>query len=118
MKVKTKAAYRRRRHLRVRQKVRGSAERPRLCVFVSNRHLYAQVIDDDASHTLASASTVMSDFAGEKNNRTVARRLGAKIAEAAKAKGVERVVFDRGGFAYGTRLRELADGAREAGLQF
>ncbi len=118
MRVKTKADYRRRRHLRVRRKIRGNAERPRLCVFVSNRHLYAQVIDDDASHTLASVSTVSGDFAGEKNNREVARRVGAKIAEAAKAKGIERVVFDRGGFAYGTRLRELADGAREAGLIF
>lgn len=118
MRLKTKKDYRRRRHLRVRQKVRGTAERPRLCVFVSNKHIYAQVVDDDASCTLASACTLASDFSGQKPNRGVARKVGARIAEVAKAKGIEQVVFDRGGFAYGTRLRELADGAREAGLKF
>ena len=116
MKVKTKQDYRRRRHLRIRRKVRGTAERPRLAVYVSNRHLYAQLIDDDHSKTLASTSTLSEELAGKKNNRETARAMGEKIAELAKSKGVEQVVFDRGGFAYGTRLRELADAARKNGL--
>jgi large subunit ribosomal protein L18 len=116
MKVKTKQEYRRRRHLRVRRKIRGTAERPRLAVYVSNRHLYAQLIDDDRSHTLASISTMSNEFSGERNTRETAGKLGARIADLAKGQGIEQVVFDRGGFAYGTRLRTLADAVREAGL--
>ncbi len=87
--------------------------RPRMAVYVSNRYIYVQVIDDDAQKTICSASSL-----GEKCTVDTAKAIGAKAAEAAKAQGVSRVVFDRGGFAYGARLRALADSAREAGLQF
>lgn len=113
MKVKNKSDYRKRRHLRLRHKVQGTSVRPRMAVYVSNRYIYVQVIDDDAQKTLCSVSSM-----GEKCTVDTAKALGVKAAEAAKEQGVSRVVFDRGGFAYGSRLRALADSAREAGLQF
>jgi len=113
MKVKTKSDSRKRRHFRLRRKVQGTADRPRMAVYVSNRYIYVQVIDDDALRTLCSVSSM-----GENNTVATAKALGTKAAEAAKAQGVTRVVFDRGGFAYGQRLRALADSAREAGLEF
>jgi large subunit ribosomal protein L18 len=113
MKVKNKADYRKRRHFRLRNKVQGTAERPRMAVYVSNRYIYVQVIDDTAQKTLCSASSL-----GGKCTVETAKSVGAKAAEAAKAQGVTKVVFDRGGFAFGSRLRALADSAREVGLQF
>lgn len=113
MKVKNKSDYRKRRHLRLRNKVRGTAERPRMSVYVSNRYIYVQVIDDDAQKTICAASSL-----GEKCTVDTAKAVGAKAAAAAQAQGVSKVVFDRGGFAYGSRLRALADSAREVGLQF
>jgi large subunit ribosomal protein L18 len=113
MKVKTKADSRKRRHFRLRNKVRGTGDRPRMAVYVSNRYIYVQIIDDDAQRTLCSVSSL-----GESNTVATAQALGAKAAEAAKSQGVTRVVFDRGGFAYGQRLRALADSARAAGLEF
>ena len=121
MKLRTRADYRRRRHLRVRQKVKGTAEKPRMCVFVSNKHMYVQFIDDMAAKTLASASTVIKDLkdaAKGKNTVAVAKQLGQTAAKAAKEKGIETVVFDRGGFAFKGRVKALADSAREVGLKF
>jgi large subunit ribosomal protein L18 len=113
MKVKNKSDYRKRRHLRLRNKVQGTTERPRMSVYVSNRYIYVQVIDDVAQKTLCSVSSL-----GENNTIETAKGLGVKIGEAAKAQGVTKVAFDRGGFTYGSRLRALADAAREAGLDF
>jgi len=111
MSIKTKRDFRIRRHLRVRNKVQGTAARPRMAIFRSNKQIQVQFIDDDARITLAGAST-----AGK--NAEAAKALGAKAAELAKGKGIETVVFDRGGFAYGANLKALADSAREAGLKF
>ncbi len=112
-------AARIRRHRRVRKKVQGSAERPRLAVFRSNRHIYAQVIDDRAGITLAAASTLDVDLrAAATGNAAAAAKVGALVAERAKAAGIDRVVFDRGGFLYHGRVAALADAAREAGLEF
>ncbi|HEV2757254.1 MAG TPA: 50S ribosomal protein L18 [Actinomycetota bacterium] len=105
-----------RRHRRVRKKVIGSAERPRLAVYRSNRHIYAQVIDDVAGRTLAAASTLVVGDGDDPKAK--AKAVGAQVAEKAKAAGVERVTFDRGGFRYTGRIQALADGAREAGLEF
>jgi large subunit ribosomal protein L18 len=114
-----KHKLRTRRHARVRRKVVGTAERPRLAVFRSNRHMVAQVIDDAAGHTLAAASTVEAELrAGSTGNAAAAAAVGRLVAERAKAKGVERVVFDRGGSRYHGRVAALADAAREAGLEF
>ncbi len=120
MKVRTRSEFRNRRHLRVRAKVKGTAARPRFCVFVSNRHLYVQFVDDDAGCTLASTSTMSPDVAVGKKGSTVevAKKLGTLAAQAARAKGIEAVVFDRGGFAYRGRVKALAEAAREAGLKF
>jgi large subunit ribosomal protein L18 len=109
---------RQRRHRRVRKKVRGTADRPRLSVFRSNRHVYAQVIDDVNRRTLAAASTVETDLrAGATGTVGAAQQVGRLVGERAKAAGVESVVFDRGGFRYHGRVAGVADGAREAGLQ-
>ncbi len=105
-----------RRHRRVRKKVIGSPERPRLAVYRSNRHIYAQVIDDVAGRTLAAASTLVVD--GDGDPKAKAKAVGVQVAERAKAAGVERVAFDRGGFRYHGRVQALADGAREGGLEF
>ena len=105
-----------RRHRRVRVHVEGTKERPRLAVFRSLNHLYAQVIDDSASRTVAAASTVALKAKG--NGMTAAAEVGKEIAAKAKAAGVSSVVFDRGGFLYHGRIKALADAAREAGLEF
>lgn len=116
--AKQKREARIRRHSRVRKKVRGTAERPRLAVFRSNRHISAQVIDDVAGRTLAAASTVEADLrAGATGNKDAATEVGRLVAERAKAAGVERVVFDRGGFLYQGRVAAVADAARDAGLE-
>jgi len=108
---------RRRRHRRVRGKVHGSAGRPRLCVFRSSKGIYAQVIDDDAGRTLAAASTLALDTSsGTKSER--AAEVGKLVAQRAREAGVEKVVFDRGGYLYHGRVKALADGAREGGLEF
>jgi large subunit ribosomal protein L18 len=109
-----------RRHRRVRKKVSGSEERPRLAVFRSNKHIIAQVIDDRAGRTLAAASSVEKELrtAGPTGNRNTASAVGRLIAERAKAAGVTTVVFDRGGFIYHGRVAAVAEAAREAGLEF
>jgi large subunit ribosomal protein L18 len=119
-KSKVKRDARKRRHVRVRKYVRGTAERPRLAVFRSNRHVVAQVIDDGSGRTLAAASSLEADVrgAGGTGNAAAAATVGRLVAERAKAAGVERVVFDRGGFRYHGRVAALADAARDAGLEF
>ncbi len=112
MRVKNKTDYRKRRHLRLRNKVSGTAARPRMAVYVSNRYIYVQVIDDVAQKTLCSASSL-----GGKCTIETAKELGTKVAEAAKEKNITQVVFDRGGFTFGSRMRALADSAREAGIK-
>ncbi len=108
-----------RRHHRVRKKVSGTSDRPRLAVFRSNRHIVAQVIDDQTGRTLAAASTVEKDLrSGDTGNKVGAAAVGRLLAERARAAGVERVVFDRGGFRYHGRVAALADAARQAGLDF
>jgi large subunit ribosomal protein L18 len=117
---KDKQTARARRHHRVRRKVTGTAERPRLAVFRSNKHISAQVIDDRSGRTLASASTVERDLrqAGATGNKVAASTVGRLVAERAKAAGVSEVVFDRGGFLYHGRVAAVADAARQAGLEF
>ena len=106
-----------RRHRRVRGKISGTAERPRLDVFRSSKHIYAQIIDDVAGVTLCSASTMDKDLEGFGGNIEAAGKVGRKIAERALEKGIKVVVFDRGGFVYHGRVKALAEGAREGGLQ-
>lgn len=124
MRIKYRKALspRKRRHVRVRAKVSGTQARPRLNVFRSNAHMYVQVIDDTAGHTLASASDLDPDVlkaAGDKATKTDrATAVGKVIAERAKAAGIDTVVFDRGGFLYHGRIKAVADGAREGGLDF
>jgi large subunit ribosomal protein L18 len=116
-----KQALRERRHARVRKKVSGTPERPRLAVFRSEHHIYAQVIDDAVGRTVASASTMDKTLKGQVGyggNVEAAKRVGQLVAERAKEQGVSRVVFDRGGFAYHGRVAALADAARESGLEF
>ena len=110
-----------RRHKRVRSKISGTAECPRLCVFRSTNNIYAQIIDDVNGVTLASASTVDKELKSQiayGGNKEAAKAVGEAIAKRALAKGIEEVTFDRGGFLYHGRVKELADGAREAGLKF
>ena len=117
---KSKQAARQRRHRRVRKKVQGTAGRPRLAVFRSNRHTVAQVIDDRSGRTLAAASTLEPDLraAGSStSDRSAASAVGRLVAERARAAGIERVVFDRGGFLYHGRVAAVAEAAREAGLE-
>ena len=106
------------RHKRVRAKINGTADRPRLDVFRSAKNIYAQVIDDVNGVTLVSASTLDKDFEGATGNKEAARKVGKLVAERAKAKGIDTVVFDRGGYIYHGRVAELAEGAREGGLEF
>ena len=106
------------RHNRGRGKISGTAERPRLSVFRSENHIYAQIIDDVAGSTLVSASTVEKSFEGNGGNCEAAKKVGAAIAERALKKGIEDVVFDRGGYIYHGRVMALAEGAREGGLKF
>lgn len=112
---------RKRRHERVRKKVFGTPERPRLNVFRSLKHIYAQIIDDTTGHTLVAASTLDPALKGKLKyggNKEAARAVGSLIAEKALAKGIKKVVFDRGGYIYHGRVKELAEAAREAGLEF
>jgi large subunit ribosomal protein L18 len=114
-----KTLGRRRRHIRVRKRVTGNAERPRLVVTRSSRHLVAQIVDDSVGRTLASASTMEADVRGASADKTAkARQVGNTLAERAKAAGVDKVVFDRGGNRYHGRVAALAEGAREGGLDF
>ncbi len=106
------------RHARVRAKISGTAECPRLDVFRSNSNIYAQLIDDVKGVTLAAASTVEKDFEGATGNKEAARKVGQLIAKRALEKGIECCVFDRGGYIYHGRVLELAEGAREGGLKF
>ena len=106
------------RHNRVRNKITGTTERPRLCVFRSLSNIYAQIIDDTKGATLVSASTVEKEFKGNGGNKDAARTIGKTVAERAKQAGITEVVFDRGGNIYHGRVMELAEGAREGGLKF
>jgi large subunit ribosomal protein L18 len=117
--VATRGAARRKRHDRIRLHLAGTDVRPRLAVFRSLNHIYAQVIDDTSGKTLAAASTVEKELKGSKSTKSEeAAAVGKLVAERAKAAGVERVVFDRAGFRYHGRIKSLADAAREAGLDF
>ena len=111
-------AQRLKRHKRVRGKISGTPERPRLNVFRSETNIYAQVIDDVNGVTLVSASSLEKEFDGKGGNVEAARKVGQMVAERAKAKGIENVVFDRGGYLYHGRVQALAEGAREGGLKF
>jgi len=117
----SKDRIRRRIHQRLRQRLQGSGERPRLNVYRSLNHIYAQVVDDNTGKTLASASTTQGKKKGEKRtggNVASAKEIGKLIAQRAQEKGVKKVVFDRGGYLYHGRIKALADAAREAGLEF
>ncbi len=117
----SKAEQRVKRHFRLRKKIRGTAERPRLAIFKSNCYVYAQVINDVTGETIISASSLEKDFRakfGGKLNKEVATVIGKTVAERAVAKGVKSVVFDRGGYIYHGRVKAVADAAREAGLEF
>ena len=111
-------ATRRRRHLRVRKKISGTAECPRLCVYRSNTNLYAQIIDDVAGNTLVSCSTLDKDVKTKHANKEAAKEVGTLIAKKAIEKNIKTVVFDRGGYIYHGVVKELAEAAREAGLEF
>ncbi len=109
---------RRKRHTRVRGKISGTAQRPRLNVFRSSKNIYAQIIDDVNGVTLVSASSLDKDFEGQGGNKEAAKKVGELIAKKAADKGITDVVFDRGGYLYHGRVKELAEGAREGGLKF
>jgi large subunit ribosomal protein L18 len=117
----TAAAARIRRHRRVRKKVRGTAARPRLCVFRSLSHIYAQVVDDDSGRTLAAASDLEAELRsdGKAGTKTaIAGKVGALVGRRSRETGIEQVIFDRGGYRYHGRVKALAEAAREAGLKF
>ena len=117
----SRAQVRQKKHSRMRNHIAGTAERPRLAVFRSNEHMYAQLIDDEAGHTIASASTVQKDVKAElekTNDVAAAAYLGTVIGKKAVEAGIKEVVFDRGGFIYHGKIQALADAAREAGLEF
>ena len=111
-------SIRQRIHSRIRRKVSGTTERPRLAVYFSNQHFYAQLIDDTAGRTLASASTMDKSFEGNASNIASAQKVGQLVAERAQAANISDVVFDRGGHLYHGKVKALADAAREAGLKF
>ena len=118
---KSRTEVREKKHMKLRNRFKGTAERPRLAVYRSNMHMYAQIIDDDTRTTLVSASTVQKDVKAElekTNDVAAAAYLGKVIAERAKEKGISTVVFDRGGYIYHGKVKALADAAREAGLEF
>jgi large subunit ribosomal protein L18 len=117
-KAKQKRSLRVRRHARVRKLVHGTEARPRLAVFRSNRHIVAQIIDDDAGRTLAAASTLEADLRDGSGSSAAAARVGQRVAERAKAAGITTVVFDRGGNVYHGRVAAVAEAARDAGLEF
>ena len=112
-----KREARQRRHRRVRKRIRGAADRPRLAVYRSNRHIYAQLVDDMTGRTLLSASSLEADAAGEGDKKAAAKRVGELIARRAKEAGLERAVLDRGGRLYHGRVRSVAEAARKGGLQ-
>ena len=118
VKIINKNAMRLKRHVRVRGKISGTPECPRLNVFRSNANIYAQIIDDVNGVTLVAANTLEKEFEGATGNVEAAKKVGAVLAERAKAKGIEQVVFDRGGYIFHGRVAALAEGAREAGLKF
>ena len=119
MAVKSKSAARSRRHTRLRKKIVGTEQRPRLVVTRSARHVFVQVVDDSKGRTVASASTMEADLRSQSGDKTdKAKLVGGKVAERAKAAGIEGVVFDRAGHKYHGRVAALADGAREGGLKF
>lgn len=113
-----KNKIRRKRHLRIRQNLAGTADRPRLCVFRSLAHIYAQIIDDDKGITLTAASSLDKNFKGSGSNIEGAKKVGAAIAKRAADAGISEVVFDRGGYIYHGRIKALAEAARQAGLIF
>ncbi len=117
---RTLARVRRKKHIR--KRIFGTSEKPRLAVFRSNRHIYAQIIDDDAGHTLVSASSLEKDIASmvaeNSGKKGVAQAVGKLVATRAKEKGIKQVAFDRGGYIYHGRVKALAEGARETGLEF
>ncbi|OGU09748.1 MAG: 50S ribosomal protein L18 [Gemmatimonadetes bacterium RBG_16_66_8] len=116
---KTRTERRYRRHLRVRKRLAGTAERPRLVVFRSLKHVYAQLVDDDAGRTVAAANDLMKDLARDKAGKVgAAHAVGKRLAIAAREHGVKKVVFDRAGYRYHGRVKAVADGAREGGLEF
>ena len=118
---KSRTQVREKKHMKLRNRFQGTAERPRLSVYRSNMHIYAQIIDDDAQKTLVSASTVQKDVKAElekTNDVAAAAYLGTVIAQRAKAAGIDSVVFDRGGYVYHGKIKALAEAAREAGLEF
>ena len=115
---KSRSEVRVNKHRKLRNRLSGTAQCPRLAVFRSNNHMYAQIIDDVAQTTLVSASTLDKEFEGATGNKEAARKVGKLVAERAKAKGIDTVVFDRGGYIYHGRVAELAEGAREGGLEF
>jgi large subunit ribosomal protein L18 len=122
MPVLTRRESRIRRHYRVRNKVSGSAEKPRICVFRSNKHIYAQLVDDDTGHTIAAAGSLEPNLKGSINGNggtvEAAKAVGKALAERAAEKGITEAVFDRGGYLYHGRVAALADAAREGGLKF
>jgi large subunit ribosomal protein L18 len=121
MKTEKRVEARRRVRIRIREKVRGIATQPRLAVFKSGKHIYAQVIDDSSGRTVAAASSVEADLKKEGKvgaNVATAKRVGRLLADRAKQKGIARVVFDRGGYIYHGKVKALADAAREGGLEF
>lgn len=115
---KSRAVIRKAVHKRIRKKVVGSSQRPRLCVFRSLNHIYAQVIDDSTGSTLCAASTLEKDYEKSGGNTEAAKHIGKLIAERTLGKGIHTVVFDRGGYLYHGRVKSLAESAREAGLKF
>lgn len=120
VKISSRAAARDKRIKRIRKKISGTAQRPRLRVFKSARHIYGQLIDDASGHTLAAMSTCCKDFTpgAEKDKTSLAKQVGLRLAELARTRGVEAVVFDRGGYIYHGRVKALSEGAREGGLNF
>lgn len=119
MLVKTKRALRERRHKRIRKKIKGTIDRPRLCVFRSLKQIYAQLVDDEEGRTLVGVSSLSSEVRTLKSTKTeIAKAVGTLLGKKALEKGIRTVVFDRGGYKYHGRVKALADGAREAGLLF
>jgi large subunit ribosomal protein L18 len=121
MRVVSRTERRQRKHERVRKRVKGSSARPRLNVFRSSKHIYAQIVDDDLGQTLATASTLSKELKAQLKsgaNKAAAKAVGQLIAQKAKQKNISQVVFDRGGYLYHGRISELANGAREGGLKF
>ncbi len=113
-----KSSGRKRRQLRIRSHITGTAERPRLCIFISNLHIYAQIVNDLEGNTLVFASSLSKELRGLKPNKKTAAEVGKKVAEIAKERNITQVVFDRAGYRYTGKIKSLADAAHEAGLKF